>query len=216
MEDELSFESLKLLPGTRLDIKSEKYTYLKGVSEFIGYNNQQSIIISTPIVDGVPAACKVGSDIIVRFFVNHLNCVCAFRSEILHVAAIPFAHIYVSVPEAMEVGEVRKSVRANVELDCKVVNLVSKKEPFQCTIKNLSVDGAKMESQFMIAQEGDKIALQTTINVLDVDNVVKIKAKVRSIKLERGHSYSYGLQFLEDNYGKKLLIYSYVLSFLKT
>lgn len=213
MEDELTFESLKLLPGTRLDIKSEKYAHLKGISEFIGYHNQKTIILSTP-VDNRPVSCKVGNEIIVRFFVNHLNCVCAFRCEILHVAAIPFAHIHVSIPKTMEMGEVRKSVRANVELECNVSNLDSTKESFPCTIKNLSVDGAKMESQTMIAKEGEEIALETIVNVLEVEKALKIRAKVRSIKLENGYLYHYGLQFLEDNYGKKLLIYSYVLSHL--
>lgn len=214
MQDELSFESLKLLPGTRLDVKSEKYSRLKGVSEFIGFYNQKTIIVSTPVLDGLPVACQLGAELIVRFFVNHLNCVCAFRCEILHVAAVPFAHIYISVPDVMEVGEVRKSVRANVELTCLVSNFSNKSESLECTIKNLSVDGAKMESQFMIAKEGDEIALQTTMNVLEVEKTIKIKAQVCSAKLERGYLYSYGLRLLEENYGKKLLLYAYVLTHL--
>lgn len=214
MEDELTFESLKLLPGTRLDIKSDKHSYLKGMSEFIGYHNQKTIIFSTPVLDGSSVACKVGNEIIVRFFVNHLNCVCAFRCEILHVSAVPFAYIYVSIPKTMEIGEVRKSVRAKVELECKVYRLENEKELVDCTIKNLSVDGAKMESLSMLAKEGEDVALQVTLNVLDAENLIRIKAKVCSIKLEQGHIHTYGLQFLEDNYGKKLLIYAYVLSHL--
>lgn len=215
MSDELTFESLKLLPGTRLDIRSDKYSYLKGICEFIGYHNQKTIILTTPLSDGSPVSCKVGSEIIVRFFVNHLNCVCAFRCEILHVSAVPFAFIYVSIPEQMEVGEVRKSVRANVNLPCKVYSLDVEKQAVDCVIKNLSTDGAKIETLSDIAKEGEEIAVQAILNVLEVDKAIKIKAIVRSIKKDDDNVCVYGLQFIEDNYGKKLLIYSYVLSHLR-
>lgn len=210
--DELTFESLKLLPGTRFDVKSDKHSYIKGVSEFVGYYNKQTIIISTPISEGVSVACKVGNEIILRFFVNHLNCVCAFRCDIVHVAAVPFSHIYVSVPDTMEIGEVRKSVRANVDLECLVHRLETDKKTEGCKIQNLSVDGAKMESDTMVAKEGDDIVVKIVVNVLDIEKSLKIKAKVRSVKLESGHRYSYGLQFFEESYGKRLLIYAYVLS----
>jgi len=214
LEDGLTFESLKLLPGTRLDIKSDQYSHLRGVSEFVGYHNQKTIIFSTPMLDGLPVACNIGSEIIVRLFVNHLNCVCAFRCEILHVSAVPFAFIYVSIPSEMEVGEVRKSVRANVELECKAFSIGGTKKPVECMIKNLSIDGAKMESYSMVAKVDEEIALEATLNVLDTDKVIKIKAIVRSVKQEKGYVYSYGLQLIEHNYGKKLLIHAYVLSHL--
>jgi len=214
LEEELTFESLKLLPGTRLDIKSEKYSQLKGVCEFVGYYNKKTIIFTTPVINGSPVSCKVGKEIIVRLFVNHLNCVCAFRCEILHVSAVPFAFMYVSIPNKMEVGEVRKSVRANVELECKALSLDGSKEPVDCLIKNLSIDGARMESHFMVAEVGEEIALEVTLNVLDTDTALKIKAIVRSVKQEKDGTYINGLQLVENNYGKKLLIYAYVLSLL--
>ena len=214
MENGLTFESLKLLPGTRLDIKSDQFSQLRGVSEFVGYHNQKTIILSMPVLDGMPVSCNVGSEIIVRFFVNHLNCVCAFRCEIIHVSAVPFAFIYVSIPNEMEAGEVRKSVRANVELLCKSRGMDSQKEPIDCTIKNLSTDGAKMESYSMVAKAGDEIVVDAILNVLDTDRALKIKAIVRSVKQENEYLYTYGLQLVENNYGKKLLIHAYVLSHL--
>ncbi|MGH1440479.1 MAG: flagellar brake domain-containing protein [Cellvibrionaceae bacterium] len=213
-QEDLIFSDLKLLPGTKLDIRSEQYSSLKGFGSYVGLQGN-SIVVGTPFSNGKPIACKPNTQVVIRFFVNHLNCACAFRSEITHTATAPFAHLFIAVPEKMEVGEVRSSVRANVKLSCKVTSHAEYRKPNQPAIlDNLSVEGAKMLSKGFIGDEGEEVTITTKISVLDMEKVVYVKGVIRS-SADADGQFSYGIQFIDIDQTVKLLVYAYVMSQIK-
>lgn len=214
MTKELSFTDLKLLPGTKLDLRSEHYSALKGLSQYVGFRGK-SIVITTPAAGGKAIACKPDTEVILRFFVNHLNCACAFRSKIIYTATAPFPHLFLSVPDIMEVGEVRSSVRAKVKLSCKVTVHAEFRKPNQAAIlDNLSVQGAKLLSRQFLGDEGEEVTITTKLNVLDMEKIIYVKGIIRSSG-ERDGAFSYGIQFCDIDQTVKLLIYAYVMSQIK-
>ena len=215
MSDSIEFDDLKLLPGTKLDLRSEQYKLLKGTSSFIGHLKQKSLIVSTPMSQGRPIACKAGNQVVIRLFVNHLNCACAFRAEILHVGSVPYPHLFLSIPDKMEIGEVRSSVRAMTSLPCFVTSSSPyRNEKMKSTINNLSIDGAKLNSEEFLGDPEEKIFFKAKIKVLDLEEVIEINAVIRSMTGDK-NQFSYGIQFLDVDSSTKLLIYAYVMSQIK-
>lgn len=212
--EDLTFSDLKLLPGTKLDIRSEQYTVLKGFGSYVGFQGK-NIVVTTPFNNGKPVPCKPNTQVVIRFFVNHLNCACAFRSEITHTSTLPFPHLFIAAPEEMEIGEVRSSVRANVNLSCKVTSHAEYRKPNQPAIlDNLSVQGAKVLSKGFIGDEGEEVTITTTLAVLDMKKMVYVKGIIRSSADFEG-KFSYGIQFVDIDQTVKLLVYAYVMSQIK-
>lgn len=210
MSEELQFEDLKLLPGTKIDLRSEQYAQLKGASAYVGYRTQRGIIVSTPLKGGNPIACKIGNTLVVRLFANHLNCACAFRTEIIHVSTIPFAHLHLAIPEQMEIGEVRNSARANVQLIASIFSTETKTSQ-SATINNISADGARVHSKLAIGNIGDAIKISTKIKVLEIENIVKVDGIIRSCTNIDGQLV-YGIQFDNIDDQTKLAIYALVMT----
>jgi hypothetical protein len=211
-ENQYIFDDLKLLPGAKLDLRSDQYAFLKGIGVYIGCLSKKSIIVSTPAVNGVPISCKPGNKLVVRLFVNHLNCACAFRTEIVHIAVSPYPHLFLSIPDDIEVGAVRNSIRANVNLPCLVTSSAPYRKKNQPVfITNLSIDGAKIESADFMGEPGEAISLVTKIKVLGMETTVNIQGIIRSFD-ERGEAFTYGVQFLDIDDLLRLNLYAYVLS----
>jgi len=213
-QEDLIFSDLKLLPGTKLDIRSEQYKALKGFSSYVGFHGK-NIVITTPLSNGKPIVCKPNTQIVIRFFVNHLNCACAFRSEIIHTGTAPLHHLFVAVPEKMEIGEVRSSVRANVKLACTVTSHAEYRKPNQPAIlDNLSVQGAKILSKVFIGDEEENVTITAKLSVLDMEEIVSLKGVIRSSTDVDGQ-FCYGIQLIDMDQTIKLLVYAYVMSQIK-
>jgi hypothetical protein len=210
VSEPLQFSDLKLLPGTKLDLRSDQYSLLKGPSVYIGNLGKKGIIVSTPLNSGRPITCKTGVSVVVRLFVNHLNCACAFRSKVLHTSISPFPHLFLEVPEEMEIGEVRNSVRANVNLIASAkTNMVADAQ--SVVINNLSTDGARLECKMYLGDPGDEIKISAKVNVLDVEHIVKLKGIIRSTSDPQNKDF-FGIQFVDLNDSQRLILYAYVMS----
>lgn len=220
MNSSTDFKALNLLPGTKLHLSSEQYTILKGPSLFIGFHKKRSIIISTPIQKGAPIPCKAGTELIVRLFINHLNCACAFRTTIDHVLAVPYPYLFLAIPEKMEIGEVRDSVRAKVKLTCSVnrgsnvqsTGLLNRKTQ-SALINNISTDGARVVSKNFLADIGESIHVFTKIKLLGKTHIIQFDCTIRSEADGEGE-FIYGVQFNDMDDNTKLLTYAYVMSVL--
>lgn len=62
------FSDLKLLPGARIDLRSEQFKQFKGIGLYVGYRQGKNLIVSTPIKGGKPLSCKLGTGVVLRFF----------------------------------------------------------------------------------------------------------------------------------------------------
>jgi len=213
-----SFENLKLLPGQVLQLEFEGYDTSRDRSLLVGYQKGRSIIISTPTKQGVPMSVKPKTKVKVRLFVNQINGACAFESNIQHVSVIPFPHLHLTMPEKLVIGEVRKSIRASVNIIASVmVTENEKRKAISSIIDDLSNNGARIHCQDIKAKEGEEIDLVFKIEVSNIERILHIKSIVRSVQLnESKGTHMYGLQFINVNEPDQITLHAYVLTQIHT
>ncbi|MEH6343900.1 MAG: flagellar brake protein [Bermanella sp.] len=208
----LDFMDLKLIPGQVFQLEFEGYTSDRDRSVLIGYRRGASLIVSTPIVNGVQANVKSGEKVNVRFFAGRMSCACAFQSEVMSVAKSPYPHIHLKIPDEVITGEVRGSVRADVEVVTKV-DYIIKNEPKNTTAKivDLSMHGARMIGRSFDFEEGIDLLLTFQIAITGLEHELQIKSRVRSLQdMENG--VAIGLQFEDVPTEDKIALQAFVLS----
>lgn len=212
VDKQLNFEDLKLLPGTKIDLRSEKNTLINGSSTYLGFKKNNTLIVSTPMHKGEPVPCRPDQEVDARFFVNHLNSACAFRSTINHVSVLPYPHIHLNIPEILQLGEIRKSARASVDLIA-TVNIKAISKRVSATISDISVDGAKIHSDDLLGNKQDEIGITTKIKVMDMENCVSLRGVIRTTPDSEGKG-SYGIEFTDLTESTKIFVYAFVMSTL--
>ena len=110
----------------------------------------------------------------------------------------------------MEIGEVRNSARANVQLIASIFSTETKTSQ-SATINNISADGARVHSKLAIGNIGDAIKISTKIKVLEIENIVKVDGIIRSCTNIDGQLV-YGIQFDNIDDQTKLAIYALVMT----
>jgi len=208
----LDFMDLKLIPGQVFQLEFEGYTSDRDRSVLIGYRRGASLIVSTPIISGVQANVKVGEKVNVRFFAGRMSCACAFQSEVISVGKTPYPHIHLKIPDEVITGEVRGSVRADVEVVTQV-DYIIKNEPKNTTAKivDLSMHGARMIGRAFEFEEGIDLLLTFQIAITGLEHELQIKSRVRSLQnMENG--VAIGLQFEDVPTHDKIALQAFVLS----
>jgi len=208
----VDFMDLKLVPGQVFQLEFEGYTSDRDRSILIGYRRNESLIVTTPLINGVLANVKNGENVNVRFFANRMSCACAFKTEVIYASKSPYPHIHFKIPETVITGEVRDSVRANVEVVTDVEYTIDGSiKTTTAKITDLSIHGARVIGKTFEFKSGDTISLIFTIGIADLEYQIKVKSKVRSIHdIDQG--LSIGLQFEEVPDNEKIALQAFVLS----
>ena len=213
---ELPFANLQLLPGHALQLEMELNIHKEDRfrCNLIGYRIPHSIIVTAPTEKGITVNGLLDKTAKVRLFSSRHNGACAFESKVLELIRKPYPHLHLTVPETIYLGEVRKSIRANVNLITSIhLNEGADGEKFAGAINDLSVDGAGIASKTLTAECGDEIELVTRFSISGIDKIITIKAIVRS-KNDSDTGTQFGLQFIELDEDDKLMIHACVLSHL--
>jgi len=211
MEQQISnFDELRLLPGQKMHVELDSYRKLKSECTLIGYKTDRAIILTTPMVDNAPATIKVGAAAAVRFFANQANSVCAFRTEVIHVAQTVFPHIFLENPMLIEVGEIRKATRARVDAPCSLF-ISNDSKPQAGIVVDLSIDGARIHSKDLGTATGDEIQIIVKFKILGFDKIMKIPCIVRSIS-DNATGKFYGVQFVQTKNDEKIALHAIVMS----
>jgi c-di-GMP-binding flagellar brake protein YcgR len=215
---DISFEALKLLPGQALQLEFDGYDATRDRCTLVGYHRGRNIIVSTPTKQGVPMSVKPKNKVKVRLFVNQINGACAFEATVVHVSIIPFPHLYLSWPEKLVVGEVRKSIRATVHVVSSVMfSLEGKRHTMSAVIDDLSTHGAHIHDADMKVKEDQEMDLVFKIEVSEIERILHIKSIVRSVQFnEAKGAHFYGLQFVNVEESDKIALHAFVLTQLHT
>ena len=67
------FEDLRLLPGQPLQLDFDGYSTERDKSILLGFRSGHSLMVTTPLVNGMPAPLKPGDGLAVRLFATHMN-----------------------------------------------------------------------------------------------------------------------------------------------
>ena len=208
----IDFMDLKLIPGQVLQLEFEGYTSDRDRSILIGYRRGASLLVSTPIINGVQAIVKSGEKVNVRFFAGRMSCACAFQTEVLTVSKTPYPHIHLKIPEEVLTGEIRDSVRADVEVVSQIDYFIdSEPKNTSAKIVDLSMNGARMIGRSFEFDTGTDILLTFEIEITGLKLELKIKSRVRSIQ-EIENGMAVGLQFEDVPTQDKIALQAFVLS----
>ena len=209
-----TFESLQLMPGQPLQLELDGYTNDRDRSILVGYRPGKSIIVTTPVVNGHPITVKLETGVNVRLFANKINGACAFRTQIIHVSMAPFPHLHLAMPTQLFLGEVRKAVRAKVNIQA---TLVFEGERSNAEIIDLSTDGGRVRTRAQAFEAGEQISVITKLNLGSVEKVMRLQAIIRSFVLDEDRgTCTIGLQWHKLDENDTIALQAYVLSRLHT
>lgn len=211
-EQKADFWDLKLLPGQILYLEFEGYTKTREKSVLVGYRRHGSLIVTTPYENGTPIKVKNDEPINVRLFVGKRNSACAFQTNVLFATNAPFHHMHLKMPEYVITGEIRKSVRAEVEIISRL-SFEENGEAKNTTAKilDLSFNGSRIAGKRFEFTEGTAIKLDFELQVAGIEVTVSVPGIVRSIQ-EIDNGMSAGVQFEDVDDFHKIAIQAYVLS----
>jgi len=172
------------------DDSSERYN-----CRYIGYVEDKSVLVTTPISEGRLVPCRDGQNFFVRCF--HGKTALAFKANILKTHLAPFPYLHLSFPKEVTVMTVRKSHRADVDL---IAAIARGRETIAVRIDNLGLGGAHCQSAKPLGEIGDTAEISFKVVVDDIETYIRtgITIRSRSMREEDGRTvYEYGLQFGE-------------------
>ncbi len=196
--EEIDFESMNLQVGTRLQLLTHRR--IKPVQHFsslIGYLKDEYIILKIPMENGAPIALAEGERLTIRVFSGIK--VCSFACTVERLFMRPLFYVHVSFPKSVQGTSLRTAMRVKVDLPARLGGADHAGQQ-ACTIVNLSVSGALVESKCRVPQDEEALTLQFTLNAPPDNQAVQVatRAAIRNVNVVQagdGELFTYGLQF---------------------
>ena len=216
--EETHIEDLNLL---RLSFGEVLQIQLVGESErfhvrLVGYLENRSIIVTTPIKNHKAVPVRAGQVIYVRMMVN--GQACAFTSTILHLNRVPYLHMHIEYPHDLIINNIRKAIRVDVRVEGSVVNnsIGSRSKHVDCHLADISETGAHLVTPIRIGKTGDEIGLSLPVQIAEISRTLDITAIVRSrlkIKSEgKRREVHYGVEFLPGSEEQRIELIAFIYS----
>lgn len=196
--EEIDFESMNLQVGTRLQlITHRRIKPVQHFSSLIGYLKDEYIILKIPMENGAPIALAEGERLTIRVFSGIK--VCSFACTVERVFMWPLFYVHVSFPKSVQGTSLRTAMRVKVDLPARLGGADHAGQQ-ACTIVNLSVSGALVESRSRVPQDDEALTLQFTLNAPPDNQAVQVatRAAIRNVNVVQagdGELFTYGLQF---------------------
>jgi c-di-GMP-binding flagellar brake protein YcgR len=201
---EFAFESLNMQVGVRLQFMTHRRVKpVPYFSTLIGYVKDEYIIVKIPTESGVPIALTEGERVTIRVF-SGVN-VCSFACTVDRIFPRPLNYVHLSFPTSIQGTSLRGAMRVKTEMPVEVRSTVRPSAaPINCTLTNVSVTGARVDTVRPLPRGEELINLKFTlvmssgIQGAQVDTL----AMVRNVTSEKPapdlpEIYSYGVQFVD-------------------
>jgi Flagellar protein YcgR/PilZ domain len=174
-------DDLRLPIGTPLQLQMATGDRQRSLCRLVGYVNGGCVIVTTPVVDGVPQTVVEDRQFIVRGFSGKEAF--AFPARVVKVMTFPFAHLYLSYPKQFEHVGVRKAERVAV----KIIGLISRLEAENeagtpIMIDDLSASGCSMKAVARVAGRGDPVRVSFRLNLCGAETYISAAGVIRSEK----------------------------------
>lgn len=214
----MKFEDLKLAYGYPLQLQT---TSLSGQPEryscrLMGCLPGRSIILSVPKMAGKLVRFRPGQKIVVRLMID--NGIGVFAAMVETQTADPYPMLHISYPENVTFKGIRSATRVAVHEKIRVKPVENSfVEPEEGFISDISINGCRIELGAEIAEIGDTLVLQASVNILGLQRDLNLTGIVRSRldptdNLEDGVLVSYGIEFSAMSDDERLIMYAYVFS----
>ena len=198
------FEDMHLHVGDKVQIEMlEAHDNARHLTTLIGYLKGVSLLVKTPIVNGLSLPMGVGDAIVVRVFSGMKAY--AFNAKVERVCLSPFAYVHLSFPANIRSMEVRKAMRLRVDMPATAMKVKDRENavPIPVIISNLSISGALIDSGADLGDIGDFVALAFTLRIqpneyeadLKVDAMIHTINKRHSADFAGREFFEYGMEF---------------------
>jgi c-di-GMP-binding flagellar brake protein YcgR len=199
---EFEFEAMNLQVGVRLQfITYRRIKPMQYFSTLIGYIKDEYLIVKVPLENGTPVGLVEGERITIRVF-SGMN-VCSFACTVQRVFDRPLLYVHLSFPDTIQGTSLRAAMRVKVDIPAQVLPPQAG-APVDCTLTNLSVSGARIESARTLPERGGEITLEFGLPspLGDGEMRVRTQAAVRNVNSLRKEAdgsemFAYGVQFLD-------------------
>lgn len=211
-------EEIRLMPGDALHLQS----FISGQTEryvvrLIGIMKPKSVLVTAPMLDGKLIFVREGQPFQIRAF-SGLN-VCAFKASVLKANSMPFPYLHLSYPDVVEAMQIRRAMRANVQIIASVHRGENSQKLAAGRIIDLSVGGARLVTQQEFARQGEVVLLVFKVKLDSYEEYVQAPAVLRSVRQEAGEDGQpmlvNGLQFVDlsnpHRWALMALVYQHML-----
>jgi c-di-GMP-binding flagellar brake protein YcgR len=199
---EFGFDSLNLQVGVRLQFIT--YRRIKPVQYFstlIGYVRDEYLIVKLPMENGTPVGLVDGERVTIRVF-SGMN-VCSFACTVQRVFDRPLHYVHLSFPDSIQGTSLRTAMRVKVDIAAQVLPARGDGAAVECTLTNISVSGARIESPRSLPEDGGDVVVEFSLPspLGDGEMRVRTRAAVRNVNALRREDgtemFAYGVQFLD-------------------
>ena len=177
----------------------------------IGYLEGQSVVVTTPILNGSMMLVREGQDFVVRLFSG--KSAYAFAASAKRVTNTPYPHLHLTYPKEVRGMVVRGSSRGRTHIICHAT--AESGRGFACIARDISVGGALIASSEKIGEVGKLLTLKLRVKVGEAEHVLALNCTIRSVNASRPTvdekpTVLHGLSF-EDVTGQDTLVISALL-----
>lgn len=199
---EFTFESMNLQVGVRLQFIT--YRRIKPVQYFstlVGYVKDEYLIVKVPVENGTPVGLVEGERVTIRVF-SGVN-VCSFACTVQRVFDRPLLYVHLSFPDSIQGTSLRTAMRVKVDIPAQVLPSQAGVAAVDCTLTNISVSGARIESPRSLPEDGGEITVEFGLPSPLGDGEMRVRAQaavrnVNALPREDGtETFAYGVQFLD-------------------
>lgn len=180
-------------------------------SKVIGYLPEQSVLITTPRLEGNTMLIRQSQIVIVRMMTG--NQVYGFTTQILQANLRPYPYLHLAYPQEMEHIVVRKAERISIKLiGSAEIETATDEIPANCPILilNISTSGAMIQAKQPLGKVGDVITLSSKIEVGGKEEYINIPCIIRNINHIDDSAYKHGLEYQLLERSEHFIIYGYV------
>lgn len=200
---DFAFESLNMQVGVRLQLMTHRRVKpVPYFSTLIGWIKDEYIIVKIPTEQGVAIGLTEGEMVTVRVF-SGVN-VCSFACTVLRVFGRPLFYLHLSFPNSIQGTSLRGAMRVKTEIPARLRSSVQPDNaPLDCTLTNISVTGARVDTAAPLPPDEELVSLQFTLTIAtnQQETQVDTTAMIRNVTVERPPGqpelYSYGVQFVD-------------------
>ena len=202
---DFEFESMNLQVGVRLQfITHRRLKPVQHFSTLIGWVKDEYMIVKIPMDNGAPIPLVEGERLTMRVF-SGIH-VCSFACTVERVFGRPLLYAHISFPRSIQGTSLRTAMRVKVDIPARIIPVSGSVPAAECLVTNLSVTGARIESQKNLPQDEDEFDLEFILHAPPNNQEVRVRARaaVRNISAlssgpEPADGFAYGVQFTSLN-----------------
>lgn len=207
---QVSFESLKLRPGSSLQIQHNGSAGPSGEVQLLAAVRGQSVMVALKGESGIKTGLEAGKSYTIRGFSGQYDF--SFSSHVTQVFKAPFPYAMLAYPGSVEARIVRKEVRTKTSIPA-VATAAGSSKPVSVTLVDLSMAGTMINTSTPLGNQGDRITVEVSVTFENSPIQLKLAGQIRYSKQLDDGVTSVGLEFADISQQDKLVLHYVAQSF---